>query len=117
MNHVYCLLFEGAALNDDIRNFLFSSAQELMNRRDRKMRLRHDGLGIKGFIKTSYKLGMIGNTCGFTFKAEFEWDNGETKTDFIVKPVSQALLDHLGRDAKWVAMNADYVPQREPWRN
>jgi len=117
MNNLYCLVFKGDSVTDELASFLFRSAQNMMYRRDRKLRLSKGDDGFVGCIATDYKLGMMGTVSGFTFSADIEWDDGATKVDFMARPVSQALLNDLMENMRWVRANREFLPEPEPWRN
>ncbi len=83
---IYCLIAVGGSLTDEVADFLFKSAQEIIKRKDRNGRLNLKSLGLTGEIKTDYKVGFMGAVVGIIFSANFDWEEGSIKTDFIVRP-------------------------------
>lgn len=70
-----------------------------MDRKDRKNRLVMYNEGLTSEITTEYKIGFMGTIAGIIFHANFDWQEGSTKTDFIVRPIKNR--DEL-LGGKWI---------------
>ena len=99
MNQLYCLMVNGGSLNDEARTALFIAAQEMMDRRERKMRLTKAEHECNGWMETGYAYGMMGTVGGFIFKAEFDLDGQDIKLQFIARPMKD--IDVMERSV-WV---------------
>ena len=102
----------GGSLTDDLSTSLLKAAQEMMDRRDRKMRLQIKNHGIKGYVTTRYEFETLGTYSGFVFTAEFDHDGREIKARFITKPMKDL---SAFSSAKWI--RAPLFPVGDPGLN
>lgn len=109
---IYCLISTGTALTDEILNLIFDSAQQMLARRDNKMRLKLPHRKLKGEIRTGYKVGFMGAVAGIVCSASLDWDEGTASTDFIVRPTEKrSVADNI----KW--MRTPLFPETSPASN
>ena len=99
MNKIHCLINNGHGLTDEIADLLVETAYIMMESNDKKKPIKLKRIGLKGEITTTYSLGLLGSVAGFTFRANFDWNNGSSKTDFIVKPLKD--FHKLRRKMHW----------------
>ena len=90
MDKIYCLMVHGGSLTDEVRTSLVIAAQEMMNTRERKMRLYNKAHGVKGWLLTQYKYNTLGTVGGFVFTAHFDCEGREIKARFIARPIKNA---------------------------
>lgn len=111
MNKIYCLMTGGGSLVDETRDALFTTAQDMISRKDRIIRLKKSEHGIDGEMKTDYKFGFMGSIGGIMFSAHFDSPEADQhiKTDFIVRPLRNR--DEAER-ARW--RPAPLFPLKEP---
>ena len=94
---LYCLINTGTAMDEEIANAIFDAAQEVL--RSKKLRTKRITLPsreLTGEIQTAFKLGTLGTTVGFVFRASLDWDQGSCKTEFIVRQLENPELRQYG---------------------
>lgn len=78
---IHCLLFSGIPLNDEIRNLLFYTAQEMFS--DKVAYQEVKNLWCEGYLKTDWKVSGMGTSYGTVFEAYLETNKGTTTVSFI----------------------------------
>ncbi len=85
---IYCVVNNGNSIDEQIAELLFEAAQRLFDDKGKKARLINKSMNLTGIVATENKFGNVGSIFGIIFNAEFDWDGGSTKIEFIAKPVS-----------------------------
>lgn len=94
---IYCVVSDGQSIDEEIAELLFRSAQGILKRKDKKSKLSHKPMGLTGEVKTENKIGNMGPVFGIIFNAEFDWQGGSTKIEFLTKPV----MEDENKKVKW----------------
>lgn len=84
MEGLYCLTVEGGPLTDPMRNLLFDTAQEMMEKSD-EVRIIRTSVG-EGEIRTSGEQGVVGGMCGTIFNADLDTNHGSFSVAYMVRP-------------------------------
>ncbi len=76
-------MWTGDTINDDLRNLLFNTAQDMLVGKASEATVKTDW--CEGHLTTSFDIKGIGGTFGYKFDAEFDWHDKHSKIEFIVK--------------------------------
>lgn len=80
---INCLMWTGDTINDDLRNLLFNTAQDMLAGKTPEAVIKTDW--CEGPIQTKFEIKGIGSTFGYKFDASIDWGNKHTKIEFIIK--------------------------------
>ena len=83
---IYCLLNTGTPITSELGNYILKSAWSLLDSKGHKKRLRLKQIELTGEITTRHLVSSIGSVTGILFHVNIDWQDGSTKTDFIVRP-------------------------------
>jgi len=81
---IYCIGVEGGPLNDAIRNLLFDTAQEMMDKGDTIRNFR-TSTG-EGEVMTDNEQACIGGFTGTIFHADLDTERGSFKVKYVIRP-------------------------------
>lgn len=105
MEDIYCVMFTGIPLDDEIRNFLLKVAQKMVDSKKSKVSVKNEEL--EGLISTKWLRKGIGSTFGIEFLADIDTLDGSTKVTYIV-PSRKINIE----DGFWLSI--PYSPAYEP---
>ena len=100
MKEIYCLMYTGMALNDEIRTLLLEKAIKMALDGEKKLKVK--SYYCEGIISTQWARKCIGSASGVEFYAEIETDRGSTKVSYIVQT-----KNFNTDDGEWVRMKYD----------
>lgn len=104
---VYCLMCVGGSLSDDIRSALFDTAQDMIEKKKPRWRLKRRE--FEGEVKTRGKVACIGGLSGIVFYAIVETEERKFKISYIVR---RSDLRTFKDDMEWSgAAWADLEPE------
>ncbi len=89
MDKIYCLFVDGGSLKEEMLSQLFALSQQMINRKDRRLRLTKISHGVEGELTTAYKVGFMGTICGIIFVAYMDTEKVTLKTSFIVRQIEK----------------------------
>ncbi len=82
-NPIYCIMWDGHNLDDNLRTLLFDKAQEMLQTRLQISSVRENW--CEGQIETQHKISGFGGTYGYVFNATIEWGSKKSTVEFIVR--------------------------------
>lgn len=80
---INCLMWTGDTINDDLRNLLYNTAQDMLAKKINISTLNEDW--CEGSVTTNFSVSGIGGTFGYKFNASVDWHDKHTKIEFIIK--------------------------------
>ena len=110
---IYCLMYGGRALTDEMRTVLFCAAAEMVKQRNRKQKFKADC--IEGEVRTEFQGQALGPVAGIKFSAEIDSDRGQTTVDYLVRENDLEALDMV--DAHWFQVYSDVEKSRQAGLN
>jgi hypothetical protein len=91
---VYCLMFSGPGLTDNIRNILFDTAQEMVRKNKKKQKV--EGENFEGQVTTLNKVIVNGGVTGMLFNAMIETEKASRVVSYMIRPT-----DLRSQDGSW----------------
>ena len=107
--NIFCVMFGGVALTDEVRNFLLRTSIIMAKEDSRVCEVKEEML--EGVVRTEFKRGFMGYLSGIIFSAEVESDQGNTKVDYIVRDADLASINPDEFDGLWMNFNPAMVRQ------
>ncbi len=83
MQQIYCVMWNGHNLTEEIRAELFNNAQEMFKSKNKSRKIRSNF--CEGKITTEWKTLRWAGIWGYAFSATVAWNSCRTKIDYIVR--------------------------------
>lgn len=80
---IFCLMFCGRPISEEIRTLLFQAAAMLIFERRRQRTIATDF--YEGEVTTEFKDALLGTYAGKVFSARVDFEGGTTRVNFIVR--------------------------------
>jgi hypothetical protein len=78
MNGIFCLMFSGRGLTNEVRTFLYRTACEMHQKSTESLKVRTEH--CEGIVRTNFSFAMMDTVGGTKFIADVETEAGQTHT-------------------------------------
>ncbi len=96
MFNIYCIMWHGGNLTDELRTLLFSTAQEMFKESKKFAILKTTW--CDGEISTEWDCKSMAGISGFVFKAFVDWEDKSIEVEYICRET-----DLNPDDGMWVS--------------
>ena len=81
--NIYCLIWSGPGLSQELANHLFLEAQMLFKMKEKSRYTKN--AHCEGSVKTEWARGSLGSTFGYIFEADIVWRDVPMTAKFICR--------------------------------
>lgn len=96
MFNIYCIIWHGGNLTDELRSLLFKTAQEMFNEKNNYKILKTPW--CTGEVTTKWETKGVAGISGIIFKAFVDWEDKSTEVEYLCRET-----DLNPDDGMWVS--------------
>lgn len=112
---IWCIMFTGRPITDDIRDALFIQAYLMLRTSTRSKRFKSREYNCEGVVTTEFERYAHVGTSGYLFDAIVECEAGELKVQYLLRDQDLRQLEEEEGNVAWMSPDEDWedlAPER-----